>query len=125
MRILRHNKHRDLPQKIFEVGYVVRDNKTQLHLCAMVTASKTSFTEIKSITESALREMGCRYELAASDLTTFISGRGADIIYDGEPIGFFGEMSPAVVVGYEITHPIMFMEIDLSRIVSNQSSTLF
>ena len=125
VRILRHNKHRDLPQKIFEVGYVVRDNKTQLHLCAMVTASKTSFTEIKSITESALREMGCRYELAASDLTTFISGRGADIIYDGEPIGFFGEMSPAVVVGYEITHPIMFMEIDLSRIVSNQSSTLF
>jgi phenylalanyl-tRNA synthetase beta chain len=27
MRILRHNKNRDLPQKIFEVGYVIRNAK--------------------------------------------------------------------------------------------------
>ena len=125
IRILKHNKHRDLPQKIFEVGYVVRDGKTQSRLCIMATASKTPFTEIKSITEGVLREINVEHGLDASDLPVFVDGRGADIIYEGEKIGFFGEMAPSVVVGYEITHPIMFAEIDLEPIIANKRSTLF
>ena len=125
VKILRHNKHRDLPQRIFEVGNVVRDTKVQAHLCAMVTASKTSFTEIKSITEAVLRELGCTYELRPLSLPTFIEGRGAEIVFDGKSIGMFGEMAPAVVVGYEITHPIIFLEIDLEPIVAKRKDTLF
>lgn len=125
VKILRHNKHRDLPQRIFEVGNVIRDQKVRAHLCAMETASRTSFTGIKSITESFLRELGCSYELRALSLPTFVEGRGAEILYNGEPIGMFGEMAPAVVVGYEITHPIVFMEIDLDPIVAGKKDTLF
>ncbi len=125
VRILRHNKHRDLPQRIFEIGNVVRDNLTKPRLCAMATASKTSFTEIKSITESVLREMGLDYTLEACDLPTFVPGRGARVMMNGEEIGIFGEMAPAVVVAYEITHPIIFMEIDLESIVSEKRDTLF
>ena len=120
-----HNKHRDLPQRIFEIGNVVRDFHTQPRLCAMVTASKTSFTEIKSLTESVLREMGLRYTLEPCDLPTFVPGRGARIMMDGKEIGMFGEMAPSVVVGYEITHPIIFMEIDLEPIVALKKDTLF
>ena len=125
VKILRHNKHRDLPQRIFEVGNVIRDTKVQAHLCAMVTASKTSFTEIKSITEAVLRELGCTYELRPLSLPTFIDGRGAEVVFDGKAIGMFGEMAPAVVVGYEITHPIIFLEIDLEPIVAQKKDTLF
>ena len=125
VRILRHNKHRDLPQRIFEIGNVVRDFHTQPRLCAMVTASKTSFTEIKSLTESVLREMGLRYTLEPCNLPTFVPGRGARIMMDGKEIGMFGEMAPSVVVGYEITHPIIFMEIDLEPIVALKKDTLF
>ena len=125
VKILRHNKHRDLPQRIFEIGYVVRDNKTQLRLCAMATASKTSFTEIKSVTESVLRELGCSYGLEACDLPTFVEGRGAYVNIDGENAGFFGEMAPSVVVGYEITHPIIFLEIDLTPVIAGRKGTLF
>ena len=125
VNILKHNKHRDLPQKIFEVGYVVRDDLTKMHLCAMYTASKVSFTEIKSITESALREMGCEYELKATDIKTFIDGRGAEVYYKGKPIGMFGEMAIEVVTGYEITHPIAFLEIDLEPIIEDRKETMF
>jgi len=125
MKILIHNKHRDLPQRIFEVGNVVRDAKTQVHLCAMSTASKVSFTEIKSITESVLREMGCEYEIKPSEIKTFVDGRGAELYYNGQPIGMFGEMSPEVLVGYEITHPVGFVEIDLGPIVAGHRDTLF
>ena len=34
-------------------------------------------------------------------------------------------MAPSVVVGYEITHPIIFMEIDLEPIVALKKDTLF
>lgn len=125
MNILRHNKHRDLPQKIFEVGNVVRDNLIQAHLCAMYTASKVSFTEIKSITESVLREMGCEYELKNTDIKTFIDGRGAEVCYKGKPIGMFGEMAIEVVTGYEITHPVAFMELDLEPIIKDRKGTMF
>ncbi len=125
VRILRHNKHRDLPQRIFEVGYVVRDDLTRPRLCAMSTASRTSFTEIKSITESVLREIGVRWTLEPCDLPTFVPGRGARVMMDGTEIGVFGEMAPSVVVGYEITHPIIFLELDLEPIVSERRDTLF
>ncbi len=125
VRILRHNKHRDLPQRIFEVGYVIRDNQTKLHLCAMATASKVSFTEVKSWTESFLREIGAKYTLDNCEYTTFVPGRGAKVLLDGKEIGFFGEMAPSVVVGYDITHPIGFFELDLEPIVANKKDTLF
>lgn len=125
VKILRHNKHRDLPQRIFEVGYVVRDELTKLHLCAMATASKVTFTEVKSWTESFLREAGVQYTLDQCDFETFVPGRGASIVMDGKVIGIFGEMAPSVVVGYEITHPVGFCEIDLEPIIANKKDTLF
>lgn len=125
VRILRHNKHRDLPQKIFEIGNVVRDNLTKPRLCAMATASKVSFTEIKSLTESVLREMSLDYSIEPCDLPVFVPGRGARVVMDGEDVGMFGEMAPSVVVAYEITHPIMFMELDLGPIVAQKRDTLF
>ena len=125
MRILRHNKNRDLPQKIFEVGYVIRDAKNVLHLCALQAASRTSFTEIKSVTESVLREMNMEYTISSCDYTTFLPGRGAFIEVDGKRIGVFGEMSPKCITDYELTHPVMMMEMDISGIIAKQSGRLF
>lgn len=125
VRILRHNKHRDLPQRIFETGYVVRDARTALHLCAMATASKVPFTEVKSWTEAFLRETGIEYGLEPCDYPTFVPGRGALVVSGGETIGMFGEMAPSVVVDYGITHPIGFFELDLEPMIANKKDTLF
>ena len=123
--ILRHNKHRDLPQRIFEVGYVVRRERTKLHLCAMATASKVPFTEVKSWTEAVLREAGVEYTLEPCFYRAFVPGRGAFVVSGGNRLGVFGEMDPSVVVGYGITHPVGFCEIDLEPIIANKKDTLF
>ena len=125
MKILRHNKHRDLPQKIFEVGFVIRDAKTVLHLCALQAASRSSFTEVKSLTESVLREMNVEYAFETCDYSTFIPGRGAFITVDGQRIGVFGEMSPRTITDYEMTHPVTMLEMDLTGIISKRSGRLF
>ena len=125
MRILRHNKHRDLPQRIFEVGFVSDEHRTTPHLCGMVASSKTSFTEIKSITESVAREMGIDYKVSPCGYRTFIEGRGAFVSLKGCDIGFFGEVSPKVVTDYEMTHPVMMFEFDLSRLIDEKAGSLF
>ncbi len=114
MRILRHNKHRDLPQRIFEVGFVVRENRNVLHLCALQAASRSSFTEVKSLAESVMRELHTEYTIEACDYTTFVPGRGAFIVADGRRIGVFGEMSPKTITDYEMTHPVTMFELDLT-----------
>ncbi len=123
MRILRHNRHRDLPQKIFEVGYVVRNLKNSLHVCAVATASKTSFTESKSLTESVLREIGCDYTIENSEFDTFIPGRGASVVVNGESVGVFGEVSPEIITGFGINHPIMMFELNLDKLISENLGT--
>jgi phenylalanyl-tRNA synthetase beta chain len=125
MRILRHNKHRDLPQRIFEIGFVSDEHRTKPHLCGMIAVSKTSFTEIKSIAESVVREMGIEYKISSCQYSTFIDGRGAFISSRGENIGFFGELSPRVITDYEMTHPVMMFEIDVSEIITEKAGSLF
>ncbi len=121
MRILKHNRHRDLPQRIFEVGYVISDCKNSLHLCAVSAASRTSFTESKSLAEGVLREMGCDYSIKGCDYRTFVPGRGASVIVDGEVIGIFGELAPKVITDFGINHPILMFELNIDGFVSKGS----
>ena len=125
MRILRHNKHRDLPQKIFEVGYVIRDRRNTLHLCALQASSRSSFTEVKSLAESILREMGVEYSINACTYTTFLPGRGAFIEVKGKRIGVFGEMAPKTITDYEMTHPVTMVEMDLTDLIADRTGGLF
>lgn len=125
MRILRHNKHHDLPQRIFEIGYVVKNEKTHLHLCVLATASKVSFTEIKSISESILREMATDYKLDACNYRTFVDGRGVSVVIDGKEQGLFGEVSPKVVTDFDITHPVIMFEMDLTETIAKKADRLF
>lgn len=117
MKLLKRNKHRDLPQRLFEVGDVVINTKKQRRLCAVIMHSKTSFTEIKSYAETVLREIKATYTLRSSNYKTFINGRGAEIICDNGTIGYFGEISPEVITNFEITHPVIMFEIIIQPFV--------
>jgi len=121
MKILKKNKHRDLPQRIFEIGDVIREKKRQKRLCVLSTNSKASFTESKSIAESVLREMNIDYILRPCSYRTFIDGRGAEIISNGETIGYFGEVSPQVIINSEIDHPVVLFELNIGPFVERIS----
>jgi len=125
MRIIRKNKHRDLPQRIFEIGDSVADAKRQRRLCIVATHSKTSFTEIKSIAESVLREMRLQFTVRSCSYPVFIEGRGAEVITDGICAGYFGEMSPNVITKFDVNHPVIFFELDVSSVSNKMSTGLF
>ena len=125
MRLLRRNKHRDLPQRLFEISDVIVDVKKERHLAAVVMHSKTSFTEVKSYTEAILREIKADYTLRPSDYKTFIPGRGAEIVSDGKVIGYFGEVSPQVITDFEVNHPVIMFELIIQQFAERMGGGLF
>lgn len=120
LSILRKNKHRDLPQRIFEVGDVVIDTKRRKHLAAISIHSKASFTEMKSVVEGFLRDCSLTSELVPAGLGMFVEGRDASVVVGGESLGYFGEVHPEVITGFGLGHPAVAFEVDLEKVLSGK-----
>ncbi|PWR71487.1 phenylalanine--tRNA ligase subunit beta [Methanospirillum lacunae] len=112
--LFRINKRRELPQKIFHVGDVVRELKTGQKIALSSTHPGADFSEAYATADAVCREMGLVYEVIESSDPAFIEGRRADIVVDGKVIGIFGEIHPAVLSAFDIDQPVSAIEIDLT-----------
>lgn len=123
MAILRKNKHRDLPQRIFEVGEVVEELKNSGRLAGASIHVKASFTEIKSFVEGLLRSVGIRLKIAPAEDPSFIKGRCANVLIDGEVSGLFGEVHPEVISSFELGYPIAAFELRVSPVMKGTNDS--
>jgi len=116
LEILSLNKHRDLPQRIFEVGPVVLNFKEEYRLAAVSTHANANFAEVKSVVDAGLKELGMEdAEVVESEDGAFLAGRRADIvrIKDGKHIGVFGELHPEVILNFGLDYPVVGFEMDI------------
>jgi phenylalanyl-tRNA synthetase beta chain len=123
MVVLRANKHRDLPQRIFEIGDVVHKGKNRRKMAFVSISAKSSFTEAKSLTEAVLRDIGAKYSFVGKDYPQYIPGRACAIMLkkdiDGVKeieIGNFGELHPKVITSFELGYPVIACEIDIENV---------
>ena len=122
-RLLSKNRHVEYPQNIFEVGdIVVPDNdqetmsRTERKISGVFCHSKASFSEIKSLVESLIKNFGVNYQREQTEEMPFIAGRGA-AIYSGEmKLGIFGEIHPQVLENFGLEMPVASFEIDAELI---------
>lgn len=125
MEFLEYNKHEELPQKIFEVGDVIlidEDAETRTKavkkLSGVVIHSKANFTEIKSIVDALLLNLGLKMEIKPYDHPSFIKGRCAYVegVYDTSKKvfleGFFGEIHPEVITNFNLEYPVVAFEVE-------------
>ena len=110
LEILSFNQHRELPQRIFEVGDVVVDARNETHLAAVVIDPHVNFSEIKSVVDAVMHERVVAYEITESDDPAFIAGRQASIIVDRKCAGVFGEVHPAVILNFGLDQPVTAFE---------------
>ncbi len=112
MSTLSKNRHRDLPQRIFELGAVVYDDgKNRTHLAGAVMDDRASFTLIKSVVERIMEDTGNKLTVSEKEHPSFIDGRCASIIVEDREAGFFGEVSPRILANFELEHPVSAFEI--------------
>jgi len=115
LEILAINKHRDLPQRLFEVGPVVRKFEERSMLAAVSTHAQASFAEARSLIDAVLAELGLNgVEVVESrDGAFFEYGRRADLLHAGKRIGVFGEVHPEVISNFGLDHPVVGFELDI------------
>ncbi|BDZ71619.1 hypothetical protein GCM10025861_21360 [Methanobacterium petrolearium] len=129
LEFLEDNKHEELPQKIFEVGETVfldaeKETKTfgVKKMACMVTHSQANFTEIKSITDSFINNLGLEMQIQDSDHPSFIMGRCAQLngVKKGTSevmvTGYFGEMNPEVITNFQLEYPVVAMEVEFTKL---------
>jgi len=123
LEFLSRNKHRDYPQRVFEIGDTVipdpdketkaRDNRK---LAALVSDTQVGYEDISSIIAGLFSNLGINYKLKRKTHPSFIPGRCAAIILKGRETGFFGELDPSVLVAWGLEKPAAGLEIDLDEI---------
>jgi phenylalanyl-tRNA synthetase beta chain len=119
MTIFRLNKHRELPQRIFEIADVVVEARNVRRVAAAAIHHKASFTEGKSLVLSLLRDVGLTAAVDGIEDRNFTPGRAALVILDGREIGRFGEIHPRILETYSLVQPVMAFELDVEPMRSS------
>src|SRR5207249_4599212 len=121
INIFRLNKHRELPQRIFEIADVIMETRNVRRIGAASIHHKASFTEAKSLVLSLMRDVGRTADVDPVEDANFIPGRAASIRLDGRDIGRFGEIHPRILETYTLAQPVMAFELDVEPLRSSHS----
>ena len=121
LRLLSANRHHELPQRVYELGVVVRSAKNEERGAWASAESGSGFTAAKGIVLAMLRDLGAdnkdiHFEATRNGHGPWIRGRGSKIIVKGLEIGEFGEVSPEVSGSFGLKFPIHAGEIDLETV---------
>jgi phenylalanyl-tRNA synthetase beta chain len=110
LEIFALNQHHPLPQRIFAAGDVVVGRKTRMNLAAASIHSGANFSEIRSVADAVLRELGVEAEIVPSQDGALLPGRGADLMAAGRRVGCFGELHPLVLKSFGLEQPVVAIE---------------
>ncbi|MBI4399437.1 phenylalanine--tRNA ligase subunit beta [Candidatus Micrarchaeota archaeon] len=116
LSVFAQNKNQKTPQKLFEIGQCFEIHSNKLYqktkLTVAILHSQTSVTEIKSIGEIILQELG-DYGIERADYDYFIRGRSGSIKINNKKTGLFGEIHPQVLNNFDLEQPVSCLEIEL------------
>ncbi|HLC67341.1 MAG TPA: phenylalanine--tRNA ligase subunit beta [archaeon] len=116
------NMHHEYPQMVFEIGNTLATADTETRtkdvdkIAGAITATEVNYEMISSYLDALMRNLGIQYKLQKSSHKSFIEGRTAEIIVNGKPVGFIGEMHPNVLNNWRLEKPVVAFEINLGEI---------
>jgi phenylalanyl-tRNA synthetase beta chain len=123
LTVLSNNTHRAYPQDLAEVGLAMREdgrentNVAEWHTVAGVLArNDASYEDAKARLSALARRFDADLETPPTDHPTFIDGRAADIMLDGEVVGVVGEIHPEVLTDHDLEVPVAAFEFRLGAL---------
>ncbi|MFC6796814.1 phenylalanine--tRNA ligase subunit beta [Haladaptatus sp. DYSN1] len=120
LMVLGNNTHRAYPQDLAEIGFVAhRDDSLNTrvaearHVAAVLARHDGSYEDAKSRLQALCRAFDVALETPATEHPSFIAGRTAAVVIDGEEVGVIGELHPKVLVEHGLELPVAGFEFDL------------
>jgi len=123
IEFFRNNKRRQYPQRIFEIGNVIRDRDQKTVLSVGVADSRVSVNVMRQVMEVLGRRfLTGEFTVREENVEGFISGRCGAVYYHGIRIGELGEVHPRYLEDWDLNMPVAFLELDLGLVFSTRNS---
>ena len=110
LELLKNNKHRELPQQVFEIGQIIKMHTNLQSLAWMQIASKDTFSQARSISDSIALRLNIEGEAKECEDPIFIPGRCIEI-KDTNILLKYGEIHPFTLEKFELSYPVIGGEI--------------
>ncbi|MEF8867809.1 MAG: phenylalanine--tRNA ligase subunit beta [Haloarculaceae archaeon] len=121
--VLERNTHRAYPQDLAEIGLAAHRDAGEntgvaeaRHVAAVLARTDVSYEDAKSRLAALCRAFGADLETPATTHPSFIPGRVAEVVVDGESAGVIGELHPAVLVEHDLEVPVAAFELRLDAL---------
>jgi len=125
MKNFSENVDSEYPQKIYEIGRVFHDESSGVSERENLSVGITpgNFTDTKEILNYLFRMIGLKDKISFKEPeefpSHFIDGRVGEILYNGKPVGFIGEIHPKILKNWKIKMPVALFEIALEEVFEN------
>jgi len=123
LMLLERNTHNAYPQDVAEVGFVAeRDDAAasgvaeRRHVAGAVARRDASYEAVKGRLQALCDDFGVDLATPRTEHPSFIDGRAAAVVLDGERVGVIGECHPAVLVDHGMEVPVAAFEFDLDAL---------
>ncbi len=128
LRVLAANKHRSLPQRLFEAGQVIESDaagtwRNRLRLAVVEASAKAGFADAKGLAEALLRDAGLKATMEPGTDPAFVAGRQGRIVAGGRAVGVFGELHPDTLVAFGLSAPAVALELELEPFLATAPAT--
>ena len=121
LNLLSANRHHELPQKVHELGTVVRDSRNASRVAWSCAEVGGGLSAAKGIASSLLGDLGAdltkvKWMSISEKEGPWIKGRGAKIMLNGLELGQIGEIDPNVSFQFGLRAPIQAGEFNVDAL---------
>ena len=121
--VLENNTHREYPQHLSEIGLAaqldegkntgVAEHQT---VAGVLADTEASYEDARGRLQALAQAFDVELATPPTEHPTFISGRTAEVVLDGESAGVIGEIHPKVLVEHDLELPVAAFEFDLDAL---------
>ncbi|MEF8757422.1 MAG: phenylalanine--tRNA ligase subunit beta [Halobacteriales archaeon] len=123
LMVLENNTHRAYPQDLAEIGLVASVDESEntgvderRHVAGVLARHDVSYEDAKTRLQALARNFDLELATPATEHPSFIEGRVATIVVDGDAVGIVGELHPAVLVEHDLELPVVGFEFRLDAL---------
>ncbi|MCU4926027.1 phenylalanine--tRNA ligase subunit beta [Halobacteria archaeon AArc-dxtr1] len=123
LTVLERNTHRAYPQDLSEVGFAAMVDEAEntgvverRSVGAVLARHDAAYEDAKARLQAIARAFGVEIETPPTEHPTFVSGRTASVVIDGENVGVIGEVHPSVLTERDLEVPVAAFEFDLAAL---------
>ncbi|MFC4247146.1 phenylalanine--tRNA ligase subunit beta [Natribaculum luteum] len=123
LMVLENNTHRAYPQNLAEIGFAAHVDESEntkvaerRSVGAVLAHHDAAYEDAKASLQALARNFEVDLETPPTEHPTFIDGRTAAVVIDGEEVGVIGEVHPKVLVEHDLEVPVAAFEFDLEAL---------